>query len=344
MKGLLLHVAADTTTLGGVGPVFPDGTFEYIPIAEMYGLETRTYRAFPARNRQYGKTLADFLPSQIGELPVHFDPEFTNWTYGEPVTDYTKFRALQKLRETDILFFVASLAPFDPTIYRERDVSLWNYQRGRRNKYVIGFFTVDSITKAYIIKSVPKVTLALLNHLILLEDGKAPFDNKDLKNELETLKTYGYVNEKEGQYELSVDGLRVVVEIDTAMGMEESEDKQYELLEKGVFELESISGSTSEEIIRQNQHYKRLRPVDFDHFIVIAGKPKHSALLDHAIRLTEHPEKNTFVLTELGKRIRKRETDNFRGMRWIDGTAVRIIAEEIVKTNPEIMEKLQRLI
>jgi len=340
MKGILLHIAADTTTLGGVGPIFSNNTFEYIPINERYGLESRTYKDFPARNQEYGKTLADFLPSNVGRLPVHFDPEFNTFTYGEPVTEYSKFLTLQKLEEGDVLFFVASLAPFDPDVYARRDISIWHYQEGRRNKYIIGFFQIGSVTRAYVIKSAPKMALALLNQFFFLEEGKAPINLKKLKVELDALKNYGYLMDKEETYELTDDGFRVVSEILGVMDGQEIVEKSEEILKKGLFELDSISGTASEDLIKENQHYKRLRPIDFDHFIVISGKPEHSALLDHAIRLTEHFRKSTYTLTEIGQLLRKRETDNFRGSRWIDEHSMKILKEEISKNDPILATRL----
>jgi hypothetical protein len=157
MKGLLLHVAADTTNLGVVGPIFEDQSFEYIPINNVYGEEKRTYRDFMASNQRYGRTLADFLPTDVASLPVHYDPDFDNYLYGQPLDKDPRSRVLRNLEHGDVLFFVASLAPYDSYVYARRDELLRSYQVGRRNKYVIGFFTVDGVAEVEAFKSSPRL-------------------------------------------------------------------------------------------------------------------------------------------------------------------------------------------
>ena len=85
MKALLMHVAVDTSkkgTGGMNGPIFSNGTFEFIPIPEDYmnTRETRTYSTLKAKNPKYGKFLSDFVPSDIQDYLVHFDPDFENFT------------------------------------------------------------------------------------------------------------------------------------------------------------------------------------------------------------------------------------------------------------------------
>jgi hypothetical protein len=82
-SGLLLHVAADITNLGIVGPIFQDMAFEFLPIPSDLG--KLTYEQYPARNLQYGRNLADFIPSDKAGDSVHFDPDFQCRTYGQPI-------------------------------------------------------------------------------------------------------------------------------------------------------------------------------------------------------------------------------------------------------------------
>jgi len=53
LRGLLLHVGADTSNLGIVGPLFPEGTFEFIPLGPEYESlnELMTYDELPSRNQ-----------------------------------------------------------------------------------------------------------------------------------------------------------------------------------------------------------------------------------------------------------------------------------------------------
>jgi len=158
MKGLLVHVAADSRDPGVVAPIFPDGSFEYIPVEEEdFELKTKlkTYYDIPARNTPYGKVLADFLPNDIAEMPVHLDPNFENFTYGEPVEERPRYYAFTRLNEGDVIFFIASLAPYDPKVYERRDkplrkYQLHKYQVGKKNEYVIGFFKVSGIAKVHV--------------------------------------------------------------------------------------------------------------------------------------------------------------------------------------------------
>jgi hypothetical protein len=83
MKAMLLRIGIDTNC-GGLAPIFEDGSFEYIPIPEGYdSLESRTYGTIKGRS---GKPLSDFLPGELLNNPVHYDPEFETFTYGDPTT------------------------------------------------------------------------------------------------------------------------------------------------------------------------------------------------------------------------------------------------------------------
>jgi len=348
MKGFLLHTAADTTNLGVVGPVFPDGTFEYIPIYNSYGVETRTYSNFSARNIQYGKTLAEFIPSFVANRPVHFDPDFNNYTYAQPVDEYPRSRVLEKLKEGDVIFFVSSLAPYDPRVYQEKDALLPNFQRGKKNKYVIGFFTIKGVARVFVFRSAPRLALALLN-VAYYEEGELDLDIKTLEKDLEELKAYGYVAKEGESYKLTrqeressrsgQDIVQIIYDL-----WPENEDAQRHLLEKGLLDITLLSGKVTEDIVKTSHHYKRLRSLDWDHFVLIVGDHRRSALLTHAIRLTERFETFSFTLNELGRSILKRNSDTLRGFRWINEEGVRRLAREIGKDNAELTDKLQHLL
>jgi hypothetical protein len=338
MKGLLLHVAADTTNLGVVGPIFEDQSFEYIPVNNVYGEEKRTYRDFMASNQQYGRTLADFLPTDVASLPVHYDPDFDNYLYGQDWSGHPRSLTLRKLERGDVLFFVASLAPYDPYVYARRDELLRSYQAGRRNKYVIGFFTVDGVAEVEAFKSSPRLALALLNVSYMQEAGEAPLDMTSLKEELEWLMGQGFVVREEGDYKLTRQGEKVVSYLDEVWP--EDEQSKMRLLGEGKIDIYNLSGAVSIEDVKLSHHYKRLRPLDLDYFIVIKGDPNRSALLKRAVRLTERYKDNSFVLNELGRAILHRPSDSLRGARWIDEGAVMLLFKEIERLNPELVNKL----
>jgi hypothetical protein len=64
------------------GPLFADGTFEYVPIPDRHGIEDRTYGNTVGRA---GRPLVDYFPTRTRRLmrtcPMHLDPEFDAFTY-----------------------------------------------------------------------------------------------------------------------------------------------------------------------------------------------------------------------------------------------------------------------
>ena len=349
VKGLLVHVAIDSSAraharnLGVVGPVFDDLRFEYIPLNNTYGIEDKTYSDAPARNQEYGRTLGDFLPAELRRLPIHFDPDFNNFTYGQHGGVYPRVKSLEKLREGNFIFFVASLAPYDPGIYKGDITSLKSYQVGMKNKYVIGFFKVKGVAEAFVFKFSPRLALTLLNIVSFQESGEMPLEMGEMRQELETLEGYGYICKEGGDYRLTGEadnkirsGEDLLVAIDE-MWPEDDDAKRW-LFENGCVDINIISGEVSEDELKQNHHYKRLRQLDIDWFSLIAGDSGESALLDRAIPLTEKYENGTFRLNEIGRQIRKRNTDTLRGTRWVDKEGVNLLMDEILKMNPQALK------
>jgi len=344
VKGLLVHVGIDTSNLGVVGPVFDDLHFEYIPLNNTYGIEERTYSEFPARNREYGNTLSDFLPPKFRELPVHYDPNFKHFTYGQHGGIYPRVKVLEKLREGDILFFIASLAPYNPDVYKGDITSLKPYQVGKKNKYVIGYFKVEGVAEAFVFKSSHRLTLALLNVWSFQESGEIPLDLREMRQELGILEKYGYICKEEGDYRLTGEadnkirsGEELLVAIDEMWP--EEDDAREQFLENGYIDINIISGEVNEDKLKQNHHYKRLKPLDIDWFSLTVGDPKESALLVRAIPLTEKYENGSFILNNIGRQIRGRNTDTLRGTRWINEDGVSLLLDAISKTNPYIFKE-----
>jgi len=109
-----------------LGPIFDDGSFEYIPIPESWESEEKTYRDIIGRK---GKSLSEFLPTAIADCVVHNDPEFLTCTYGDPTSP--KRSRLLKLEKNDLLVFYAGLVPYK-NVARER-------------LYIIGIYLLDSV-------------------------------------------------------------------------------------------------------------------------------------------------------------------------------------------------------
>lgn len=108
MQVVLLRVAIDTGSGGIHGPLFKDGSFEYVPIPDGWDLDPRTYGNTKDR---HGRSFADYFPprrqAKILNQAIHFDPEFTTFTYGDPSTGPKS--SLRNLVEGDLLVFYAGL-------------------------------------------------------------------------------------------------------------------------------------------------------------------------------------------------------------------------------------------
>ncbi len=128
-KILLLRVGIDSGCGGTLGPIFPDGTFEYVPIPESpqcVSARSLYFRDLPAR---HGGRLAQYVPTRYREAAAHYDPEFQTFTYGDPTRN--KRAQLLRLNNGDLLVFYAGLRPVG--------------SQAASRLYIIGYFTVASV-------------------------------------------------------------------------------------------------------------------------------------------------------------------------------------------------------
>ena len=123
MQVVLLRVGIDTGTGGIHGPLFKDGSFEYVPISDEFngrGVSNHTYGNTKGGCRK--KLLLYYFPERSRQkrrdTPIHYDPEFETFTYGDPTTPK---RGLRKLKKGDLLVFYAGLEGWDfrcdPALY-----------------------------------------------------------------------------------------------------------------------------------------------------------------------------------------------------------------------------------
>ena len=110
MQVVLLRVGIDTGSGGIHGPLFSDGSFEYIPIPDCFGGEGVDKRTYGNTRGKGGRQLADYFPEgrrrKVFDQSIHFDPEFETFTYGDP----TRPKAtLRQLSEGSLLVFYAGL-------------------------------------------------------------------------------------------------------------------------------------------------------------------------------------------------------------------------------------------
>lgn len=146
MQVVLLRVGIDTGCGGILGPLFKDGSFEYIPIPDNFGrqgVDRRTYGKTRGRHR---RRLVDYFPEgrrdSVHHQSIHFDPEFLTFTYGDPTSPK---RSLRMLSRGSLLVFYAGLRG-------------WGFDC-RPALYIIGYFEV---TRAGIATSFTKRELRRL--------------------------------------------------------------------------------------------------------------------------------------------------------------------------------------
>ncbi|WP_281194393.1 hypothetical protein [Halorubrum sp. F4] len=112
-RAVAVNVAANTNELGFRGPVYPDGSFAYVPIPE--SAATLPRERFPVDEPL--PTYADCdlpfsLPDSLRDRPVHMDPEFPGVhgreraTYGDPYA--VKAGPIADLEPGDWLLFYAT--------------------------------------------------------------------------------------------------------------------------------------------------------------------------------------------------------------------------------------------
>jgi hypothetical protein len=146
MPGVAVNVGANTTLPGFRGPIYPDGSFLYVPIPE------REPTADPV------PTYADLplpldLSADVLDRPVHLDPAFAGalgsetYTYGDEHA--VKAGPLSALSAGDHAFFYATLSTAGRGALGVRDdATPADWQAPEWGDYLIGHFrlAVDPIT------------------------------------------------------------------------------------------------------------------------------------------------------------------------------------------------------
>jgi len=136
MRVVLLRIGVDSGSGGIQGPLFRDSSFELIPIPDKFrkrGVDPRTYGNTIGK---HGRVLLEYFPDRLREKmrnqPMHVDPEFDTFTYGDPT--FPK-RRLRKLSKGDLLVFYAGLEGWGMT---ERPAAL----------YIVGYFEIEMAGRA----------------------------------------------------------------------------------------------------------------------------------------------------------------------------------------------------
>jgi hypothetical protein len=129
---VLLRVGIDAGCGGIQGPLFDDGTFDFICIPDRKRVSVHTYGNMVGRNgdpvvRYFTKARRKSMAAQT----VHVDPEWDTFTYGDPTPPK---RSLRHLQPGDFLVFYCGLQEWDT----ERG---WNRHR-QPALYLAGYFEV----------------------------------------------------------------------------------------------------------------------------------------------------------------------------------------------------------
>ena len=121
-RAVAVNVAANTNEPGFRGPVYPDGSFAFVPIPEAKPTRPPAETAHDQLVPVYGDLELPFaIPDAIAATPVHSDPEFhgvhgaTATTYGDPYG--VKAGPIAELQPGDSLYFYATLT-LRPTDWR----------------------------------------------------------------------------------------------------------------------------------------------------------------------------------------------------------------------------------
>jgi len=132
MNVVLLRIGIDTGSGGIHGPLFANRTFEYLPIPDGHDIDERTYGTTAGR---HGRNLIEYFPpsmrNRMSDQPMHIDPEFESFTYGDPTTPKAGLRHLQP---GDLLVFYCGLEG-------------WGFQSAPA-LYLMGFFEVERAGRA----------------------------------------------------------------------------------------------------------------------------------------------------------------------------------------------------
>jgi hypothetical protein len=109
MRSVAINVGANTNQPGFRAPVFADGAFEFLPIPE----SEPTREPVPT----YGDLAPHLrveIPDALSDTPVHLDPEFAEYPFGEAYTygdpHGVKARPLASLSAGDWALFYATLS------------------------------------------------------------------------------------------------------------------------------------------------------------------------------------------------------------------------------------------
>lgn len=116
------------------GPLFKDGSFDFVPIPDIFGVSSKTYgNTVGLKETKLIEYFPRHLRQKMTDMPIHDDPEFESFTYGDPTKHKQRLRTLKK---HDLLVLYAGLEGFGPDF--RSDPAL----------YIIGYFVLEGVCVA----------------------------------------------------------------------------------------------------------------------------------------------------------------------------------------------------
>jgi len=129
---VLLRVGIDSGCGGIQGPLFKDGSFDFVCIPDNKQVSVHTYGNMTGRDgKPHANYFADSRRKVMEKQTVHVDPEWETFTYGDPTIPK---RSLRNLQPGDVLVFYCGLQKWDTD-------GGWN-QDHRPALYLAGYFEV----------------------------------------------------------------------------------------------------------------------------------------------------------------------------------------------------------
>jgi hypothetical protein len=129
---VLLRVGIESGCGGIQGPLFKDGSFDFVCIPDSKRVSAHTYGNIIGRDgRPHADYFAEARRKVMAEQTVHVDPEWETFTYGDPTPPKNSLRTLQP---GDLLVFYCGLQEWDVD-------NGWN-QEHRPALYLAGYFEV----------------------------------------------------------------------------------------------------------------------------------------------------------------------------------------------------------
>lgn len=118
MRMALLRVGIDSGSGGIQGPLFMDGSFDFVCIPDRKNVDPRTYGNTSGVKGPYVNYFPRQRQADMACRSIHVDPEFETFTYGDPTSPKA---GLRKLISGDMLVFYAGLQGFEfpsaPALY-----------------------------------------------------------------------------------------------------------------------------------------------------------------------------------------------------------------------------------